>query len=328
MKSNFLIPLGSLCLALPAVRQLHIGQQFTPPFTTDATTEATINTQASPNIALTTKIPTASLITRSGESVSAAPRSLDQLKSLILDGLENSPDTNLFAALLRGQPDLFKLLNPESDYTILAPNNSAVKRANLPYLREGMGYSHQLALSFVERGPVDPPLAAGPRTLKTTLRDIKYVGLGPGQSARLVSSPEGAGLRIVSGMQQGVAFGGQAYPFGAGAIYVGEEQVHPPFPSLVFPPRQKANIYILQLFRAPPGSSLHSHQNEWYWIPGIPLSHPRVQRSIFPGTGNSFCPKRCRYRLRWRQSQGGCASPAHHTELPGVHAGSCPREGI
>ena len=246
MKSNFLIPLGSLLyLALPTVCQLHIRQQFTSPFTTGTAAESTINTQAS-----TTKIPTASIITRSGESVSAAPRSLDQLKSLILDGLENLPDTNLFAALLRGQPDLFKLLNPESDYTILAPNNSAVKRANLPYLREGRGYGHQLALSFVERGPTDPPLEAGPRTLKTALKDTDYVGLGQGQSARLVSSPEGAGLRIFSGMQEGVAFGRQAYPFGAGTIYVGEEQVHwhPPFPSLVFPPGQRANIYILQLF--------------------------------------------------------------------------------
>ena len=187
---------------------------------------------------------------------------LGQLKSLILDGLENSPVTNLFAALLRDQPNLFKLLNPESNYTILAPSNSAVERANLSYLGEGMGYSHQLALSFVERGPADPPLEAGPRTLKTVLKDTKYVSLGQGESARLGSSPEGAGLRIVSGMQQGVAFGGQAYLFGAGTIYVGEEQVHPPFPSLVFPPRQKANIYILQLSRAPPGSSLHSHQNK------------------------------------------------------------------
>ena len=251
MKSKILIPFGSLCLALPAVCQLHIRQEFTSPFTTNATTEATINTEASPNIALMTKIPTASLITRSGESVSAAPRSLDQLKSLILDGLENIPDTNLFAALLRSQPDLFKLLNPESDYTILAPNNSAVKRANLPKLGEGMGYSRQLALSFVERGPTDPPLTAGPRTLKTTLNDGENVdfGWGKGARARLVSSPEGTGLRIVSGMHQGVAFGGKAYPFGAGTIYVGEEQVHwnPPFPSLVFAPRKRANIYILQL---------------------------------------------------------------------------------
>ena len=113
-----------------------------------------------------------------------------------------------------------------------------------------MGYSRRLALSFVERGPADPPLEAGPRTLKTALKDIEYVGLGQGQLARLVSSPEGAGLRIFSGMWPGIAFGGQAYPFGARTIYVGEEQVHwhSPFPSLVFPPRQKANIYILQPF--------------------------------------------------------------------------------
>ena len=246
MKSNFLIRLGSLLyLALPTVCQLHIRQQFTSPFTTGPAAKATINTQAS-----TTKIPTAPLLTRSGESVSAAPRSLDQLKSLILDGLENLPDTNLFAALLRGQPNLFKLLNPESNYTILAPNNSAVKRVNLSYMEEGLGYNRRLALSFVERGPMDLPLEAGPRTLKTALKDIQYVGLGWGQSARLVSSPEGAGLRIFSGMLPGIAFGGQAYPFGAGTIYVGEEQVpwHPPFPSLVFPPRQRANIYIIQLF--------------------------------------------------------------------------------
>ena len=39
-----------------------------------------------------------------------------------------------------------------------------------------------------------------PRTLKTLLKYIEYVGLGQGQSARLVSSPEGAGLRTVSGV--------------------------------------------------------------------------------------------------------------------------------
>lgn len=134
-------------------------------------------------------------------------------------------DIDLFAALVNDQPDLFDLLDPSSNYAILAPKNSAGKLDTGGVRGRGGGVSPQLALAFVQQASGDPPLAARQRTLKTVLKDPKYVDLGPGEPGRIVSLPlvDGTNTSIVAGMGKGVTFGGQGNPFAAGAIYVGDE---------------------------------------------------------------------------------------------------------
>lgn len=158
-------------------------------------------------------------------SSAAAPtptRSREELKALIIDALENVPDIDLFTGLVKDEPDLFQLLNPASNYAIFAPDNAAVQADTEGVGSGDNGVSPQLALAFVERGLADPPLLAGPRTLKTSLTDQKYVNLGPGEPAKIVSLPMGKNLSITAGMGKIVPFEGQGNPFDAGTINVGK----------------------------------------------------------------------------------------------------------
>lgn len=145
------------------------------------------------------------------------------MKALVNDALADVPNINLFAQLVKDQPGLFELLDPQSDYTILAPNDAAVKASTGVVGGGDGGVNPQLALSFVERAAADPALIARASTLKTSLEDPKYVNLGPGEPARLVSTPvAGGNLSIVAGLGKSVIYGGLGNSFAGGAVHVGD----------------------------------------------------------------------------------------------------------
>ena len=70
---------------------------------------------------------------------------------MILDALQKVPNIDRFvAALNESVPNILEQLDPESNYTIFAPNNAAMEGGSR---REGGGARiTQLALSFVKRG--------------------------------------------------------------------------------------------------------------------------------------------------------------------------------
>ena len=226
-------------------------------FTGSETTQASTATLQS--VTPTTRVVTISPVTISGKVVSATysgeflplptdsaatpsatttpTRSRDQLKNLILDALAKVPNVELFTALIKSESDIFELLDPESNYTILAPNNDAVKAKTGGNWRRSGGYPPEVALSFVGRGFREPSLKNKPNTLKTELKDPKYANLGPNEPARIVSAPVstngtngtnfsilasiGDSVSIVAGMGESVSFGADI-PFDAGTILVGD----------------------------------------------------------------------------------------------------------
>ena len=99
---------------------------------------------------------------------------------MILDRLENAPGTKLFAPVVRRQPYLMQPLNPESGHTTPAPNNVAVER-----VEEVDIVVIFVALSFVERGPKDLSLTAGPKAVKAALDESGHVDAKKGEPARL-----------------------------------------------------------------------------------------------------------------------------------------------
>ena len=234
MKSDFLLPLTTLLyFASPILcQQQSTTNNRATYYSTRRSVTATTKVVSIPPVTISGKVVSE---TYSGEilplptgqtstqSATATPtRSREQLKKLILDALKNVPDIERFTAWVNAESNIFELLNPESNYPILAPNNDAVK-ANIGGNRRRDGsYPPELALSFVQRGFGDPPLSAGPRTLKTSLKDPKYVNLGPDEPARLVSLPVGTNLSIVAGMGESVSFGADI-PFEAGTINVGKK---------------------------------------------------------------------------------------------------------
>ena len=69
-----------------------------------------------------------------------------------------------------------------SPFSVARPNNTAVER-----LAGGGNYDTIIMLSFVGQGLADLPLAAGPRTLKTTIREPGHVNRGSSRRPALGS---------------------------------------------------------------------------------------------------------------------------------------------
>lgn len=147
----------------------------------------------------------------------------------MLDALQGVPDADRFAAALKESvPSVFDLLDPESDYTVFAPNNAAMEREGQGLKRGEGELTPKLALSFAKRGNTNEPLTFRPSTVNTVLLDGQYVNLGPGEPAKIVLLPldknfniatggNGTHLRIVSGMGN-FTVARQEYNIEAGAI--------------------------------------------------------------------------------------------------------------
>ena len=198
------------------------------------------------------------------------------IKKVILDALQKVPNIDRFvAALNESVPNILEQLDPESNYTIFAPNNAAMEGGSKRLGRRG-AYNPELALSFVKRGATDPPLTSGPRTLNTELTDQQYVNLGPGEPAKIVSLPldkdlniatgGGTYLGIVSGKGRNATFKDQGFLFDAGAINVANKWALP-FP---FPRVGRADIDILQPTNHPRGPPYYPAEHRRHRIREIP----------------------------------------------------------
>ena len=152
-----------------------------------------------------------------------------RVKDAILSALAKGPDTKAFGDLLAQAPSVFEGLEEGKEYYVFAPTTQSV----VEFLKRLQGGPQRLAhrevrvdpnfsQQFAEKPKGDPDIQNIPLTLKTTLvGETKYVDLGPGEGARVVSNPmdgQNGTVRITSGFGSStIVYAGQI-PFEGGII--------------------------------------------------------------------------------------------------------------
>jgi hypothetical protein len=147
----------------------------------------------------------------------------------VLAALAGDDQIKPFGDLLALAPSVFEGLDGGKKYYIFAPTaesiveflkghqdepNRHVRRKQLvdPYTRQ----------QFVEKPEEGPDIKEESRTLRTTLvGETKYVDLGPGEAARVVSNPVPGGdgkVRITSGFGNSTLVYAEDIPFDGGVI--------------------------------------------------------------------------------------------------------------
>ncbi|KAK3348704.1 hypothetical protein B0T25DRAFT_581806 [Lasiosphaeria hispida] len=141
---------------------------------------------------------------------------LDDFADDLVSTIQETPNLSVFADVLDQNKDVLMLDN-STEYLIFAPSNSADAQYYLysqaavsgspdTLALGGEGDTEEdkrhitpaLALLFIDRGRSPPDLAVQAATLRTNLTDPRYVNLGPGIPANIVSEPApGTGHRNI-----------------------------------------------------------------------------------------------------------------------------------
>ncbi|KAG0634491.1 hypothetical protein HOY80DRAFT_1012437 [Tuber brumale] len=150
-------------------------------------------------------------------------------KAAVLAALAKDPETKPFGDLLSQAPAVFEGLEENKEYYIFAPTAKFV----LDFLKYLQDNPRRLALrkvlvdpntsqQFAEKPKGAPDIKRVPSTLKTTLvGETKYVDLGAGEGARVVSNPvasENGTVHIISGFGNSTLVHADEIPFEGGVI--------------------------------------------------------------------------------------------------------------
>ncbi|KAG0633453.1 hypothetical protein HOY80DRAFT_896509 [Tuber brumale] len=150
-------------------------------------------------------------------------------RNAALAALASDDQTKLFRDLLALAPSVFEGLEEGKEYYIFAPTTEFV----VEFLRVHQADPQRLARrkvlvdpytsqQFAEKPKGAPDISEVPSTLNTTLvGETKYVDLGPGEAARVVSNPLGGGnggVEIISGFGNSTLVEPGDIPFEGGVI--------------------------------------------------------------------------------------------------------------
>lgn len=150
-------------------------------------------------------------------------------KYAALAALSRDDETKAFGDLLALAPSVFEGLEEGKEYYIFAPTTQFV----VEFLKNHQVDPKRLARrqvlvdpytsqQFAEKPKSLPDIKQAPSTLNTTLvGENKYVDLGPGEAARVVSNPASNGdgsVRIISGFGNSTLVHAEDIPFEGGVI--------------------------------------------------------------------------------------------------------------
>ncbi|CAZ85006.1 unnamed protein product [Tuber melanosporum] len=150
-------------------------------------------------------------------------------KAAVLAALAKDPQTKPFGDLLSQAPAVFEGLEEKKEYYIFAPTAQFVLEF-LKYLqddprrlaRRKVLVDPNTSQQFAEKPKGAPDIKRVPSTLKTTLvGETKYVDLGAGEGARVVSNPvtsENGTVHIISGFGNSTLVHAEEIPFEGGVI--------------------------------------------------------------------------------------------------------------
>ncbi|PWW75440.1 hypothetical protein C7212DRAFT_281840 [Tuber magnatum] len=150
-------------------------------------------------------------------------------KDAVLAALAKDPDTKAFGDLLAQAPSVFEGLEEKKEYYLFAPTTQFV----VDFLRRLQDDPSRLARrkvlvdpstsqQFAEKPKGGPDIKRVSSTLETTLvGETKYVDLGEGEGARVVSNPiasENGSVHIISGLGHSTLVHADEIPFEGGVI--------------------------------------------------------------------------------------------------------------
>ncbi|CUS11030.1 unnamed protein product [Tuber aestivum] len=150
-------------------------------------------------------------------------------KDALLAALAKDPDTKAFGELLAKAPSVFEGLGEGKEYYVFAPTTEFII-AFLRRMQQGPGrfprrkvlVDPNTSQQFAEKPKGAPDIRRVSTTLKTSLvGETKYVDLGPGEGARVVSNPssnENGTVHVTSGFGNSTLVHAGEIPFQGGVI--------------------------------------------------------------------------------------------------------------
>ncbi|CUS11029.1 unnamed protein product [Tuber aestivum] len=152
-----------------------------------------------------------------------------KFKDAVLAALAKDPATKAFGDLLTQAPSVFEGLEEKKEYYLFAPTTQFVVdflkrlRENPPRLAlRKVLVDPNTSQQFAEKPKGAPDIKRVSSTLETTLvGETKYVDLGEGEGARVVSNPitsENGSVHIISGFGHSTLVQADEIPFEGGVI--------------------------------------------------------------------------------------------------------------